>query len=119
MASGCKRTSEGRPVPLADLIANMQRLGALGLEVHVTEMGVRIHGPATPAALASQAAMHHDVLQACLTVPVCRAFVTWGFTDRHSWIPDRWPEYGEAIVFDDPCRPKPAYEAPQEALQSK
>jgi endo-1,4-beta-xylanase len=41
-------------------------------------------------------------------VPRCRTFVTWGFTDAHSWIPTELPGFGDALPFDRSYRPKPA-----------
>jgi endo-1,4-beta-xylanase len=78
----------------ADVSANMKRLVALGLEVHVTEMDVRCQG-CTADRLTLQAKVYGDMLQACLdnlkpTHPSgkggCKSFETWGFTDKHTWI---------------------------------
>jgi endo-1,4-beta-xylanase len=111
--------TEGKPVPPSDLEANIQRLGALGLEVEVTEMDVRIHEPADQNKLASQAQMFHDVLSACLTVPAFKAFVMWGFTDKYSWVPNAAPGYGDATIFDTNFTPKPAYQGLKDALLGK
>lgn len=100
-----------------DVLANMKRLGVLGLEVHITEMDVRIQGTATQNDLAAQAAIYGNMLQACLSAKNCKAFVLWGFTDRHSWIHQAYPGYGSALIFDDSDQPKPAYFALLEALK--
>jgi endo-1,4-beta-xylanase len=98
---------EGAPSP-EDVAANMKRLGALGLQVHITEMDVRIQEPVTEEKLAAQARIYHSMLDVCLVAPNCTAFVTWGFTDSHSWIPDFFPGSGAALIFDEFYRPKPA-----------
>jgi endo-1,4-beta-xylanase len=88
---------------------NMQRLAALGLETYITEMDVSLPMPERTADLATQTKLYRDMLQACLSVPQCRSFSTWGVTDRYSWIPEFFPGHGAALLFDRDYRPKPAY----------
>jgi endo-1,4-beta-xylanase len=107
------------PPRSADVAANMKRLADLGLKVQITEMDVRIQGAPTEGQLAAQAGIYHDTMQTCLSAKNCNAFVLWGFTDRYSWIPDAFPGYGSALIFDGSYAPKPAYTALLEALQGK
>ena len=102
----------------ADAAANLQRLAALGLDVHITEMDVRINGVVTEEKLARQASIYKDMLRVCIAAENCRAFVLWGFTDRHSWIPQYFRGWGSALPFDEAYRPKPAYRALMEALST-
>jgi len=102
----------------AEAAANLQRLAALGLEVHITEMDVRINGVVTEEKLARQASIYKDMLRVCIAAENCRAFVLWGFTDRHSWIPQYFRGWGSALPFDEAYRPKPAYRALMEALST-
>jgi endo-1,4-beta-xylanase len=51
--------------------------------------------------------------------PACKAIQTWGFTDKHSWIPSFFKGTGAALPFDQAYRPKPAYAAIQKALEGK
>lgn len=95
---------------------NMQRLNELGLEVHITELDVRIAGTPTADKLARQAEVYRAAMATCLAAPRCTALVMWGFTDRHSWIPALFGGQGAALPFDDLYRPKPAYSALAEAL---
>lgn len=101
--------------------ANMDRLGALGLQVHVTEMDVRVYeGTGTPEErLVAQAAVYREVMDACLASSACKAFVTWGFTDRHSWIPAFTGRPDAPLPFDESYRPKPAYYAIMDALAGR
>lgn len=96
-----------------DVAANIKRLAALGLEVHITEMDVKIQdGTGTkPERFAAQARVYRDMLGVCLSVPKCKAFVMWGFTDRHTWIPGFTGKPDEPLIFDKSYRPKPAYYA--------
>jgi len=99
---------EYSPAP-QDIGANIKRLNDLGLEVHVTEMDVRLRLPAESTDLVRQAEIYRDVLKACLSSEKCTAFVMWGFTDRYSWIPGFFSGYGSALIFHESYSPKPAY----------
>jgi endo-1,4-beta-xylanase len=103
-----------------DVLANMRRLAALGLEVQITEMDVKTQDDARPmqAKLAAEAQLYGEMLHTCLSVTVCTAFVMWGFTDAHSWIPvfTGHPDY--PLIFDAGYRPKPAYFALVNVLSS-
>lgn len=92
-----------------DVRLNMKRLAALGLETDVTEMDVMLQLPADRADLKAQAGLYRAMLQACLAVPLCRSFSTWGATDHYSWIPEFFPGRGAALLFDMDGHPKPAY----------
>jgi endo-1,4-beta-xylanase len=98
-----------------DVRANLERLGGLGLEVQITEMDVRVRD-SKPRTLERQADVYADMMQACLDADNCTAFVLWGFTDRHSWVPGFFEGWGWALVFDEEYGPKPAYRRLQEAL---
>jgi endo-1,4-beta-xylanase len=106
----------------ADISSNMARLGALELEVHVTEMDVRLavnaSGVASAADLASQSTLYQNVLSACQANSNCTEFLTWGITDLHSWIPGFFPGYGSGLLLDQQYNPKPAYTAVSNALRS-
>lgn len=71
---------------VADIKSNMERLAALGLEIHITELDIRCGAPPAPACnstgLELQANIYAHLLQTCLDVPACKSFETWGFTDK-------------------------------------
>jgi endo-1,4-beta-xylanase len=96
--------------------ANIERLGALGLQVHITEMDLRLPTDPSPRLYERQAEVYRELSTVCLEAENCTAFVMWGFTDRYSWIPQFFPGMGEGLIFDDRYRRKPAYEALREAL---
>ena len=105
---------------LSSIEPNIQRLTALGLQVQFTELDVRLpvdsSGNATPAMLATEAQIYHDAVAICLKYPLCTAVQTWGFTDKHSWLPGTYPGFGAGLEFDANYQPKPAYTAMQSAL---
>ena len=103
-----------------DVIANMNRLAALGLKVQITEMDVQIQGSTRPMAqrLAAQAKVYSDMLHTCLVVRACEAFVMWGFTDRYTWIPTTTGHPDAPLIFDTNYQPKPAYTSMMQELRS-
>jgi endo-1,4-beta-xylanase len=107
------------PPRVEDVLTNIRRLADLGLEVHITELDVRIRAPVTDEKLAAQARLYREVTRACLAVTRCKAIVLWGFTDKYSWIPRYFPGYGSALIFNEAYQPKPAYYAIGEALAGR
>ncbi len=108
----------GMPSP-DDLLGNMERLGELGVEVHITELDVRLRTPVNERKLAAQAHTYQRLLQTCLETSHCTAFVMWGFTDKYSWIPSFYDGYGKALIFDENYQPKPAYHAIHDLLMQR
>jgi len=110
---------------LATMEANVARLVALGLQVHITEMDVGLPvdaagRPRDEAALGRQAEIYRQVAEACLRQKGCTAFQTWGFTDKYTWIPDFTKgAKGLPLPFDSRYAPKPAYEALLEAFRRR
>jgi endo-1,4-beta-xylanase len=101
---------------VAELAANIARIGALGLQVHITEFDVSLPldsaGAVRAEDLARQAEIYRGVVRACLRTAGCTAIQTWGFTDKYSWI--GWHSHGgrgQALPFDRTYEPKPAYRA--------
>jgi len=104
------------------LAQNIQQLTALGLQVHITEMDVRLQvdssGNASVADLQTQAQTYQRILTVCLQNPGCTAFQTWGLTDKYSWIPGFYPGFGVALPFDANYQPKPAFNSLVAAMQT-
>ncbi|CAL9533903.1 endo-1,4-beta-xylanase [Streptomyces sp. enrichment culture] len=90
---------------------NIQRFADLGVDVHITELDIRMQLPATEAKLTQQAGDYRAVMDACLAVSRCTGVTVWGFTDSDSWIPDWFEGYGAATPYDENFAPKPAYHA--------
>ncbi len=102
-----------------DVAANMARIADLGLQVHITEMDVAMPMPPTQEKLTAQAGVYRNIMQTCLDQPACTAFVLWGFTDAHSWIPGFSEGNGAALIFDEDYQPKLAYEALKLVLSTR
>lgn len=116
---GLQMHLEAGKVSAGEVKSNMQRLAALGLEIHVTEMDVRVALPATEEILKAQADTYRQVVGACVAVEACRSITFWGVTDRHSWIPEAglFRGYGAALLLDEAYGFKPAYTGVQQALE--
>jgi endo-1,4-beta-xylanase len=107
--------ADASPAPLS---ANIQRLGALGLQVHLSEVDVRIPTPATPEGLQAQAQVYANLYNACAAQPACTGFFTWGLTDRWSWISRSFAGLGTALLLDENYAAKPAYFSLLEAARA-
>lgn len=93
------------------LASYMQQFADIGLEVHITEMDVRLPQPAGARELSLQAEAYRVAMRRCIEARNCTAFLVWGVTDRYSWIPGFFPGYGSALLFDENYQPKPAFKA--------
>jgi len=66
---------------------NIRRYAQLGLEVHFTEVDVRKGQQKWNSATEEkQAEVYAALLQLCLDEPNCTSFLTWGLTDRYTWL---------------------------------
>ncbi|KAF7344145.1 Beta-xylanase [Mycena venus] len=79
---------------------------ALGIEVAVTELDIRMTLPVTPALLAQQ----QNVVAACKAVAKCVGVTIWDYTDKYSWVPSTFSGQGEACPWDANLVRKPAYD---------
>lgn len=96
------------PVALASFTNNLQRFAALGMELHITEMDIRLNDSGA-VSLAAQARLYGEIVSICRQQPACKVVQTWGFTDAHSWIPSSFPNEGWALPWDANYQKKPAY----------
>ena len=64
--------------------ANMERFTALGVEVAITELDIRMTLPETDALLEQQKKDYHTVVSACMAVAGCIGITIWDYTDRVS-----------------------------------
>lgn len=107
----------GFDVDTGAVAANIARLTALGVQVHITELDVSLpidaHGePTQKDDLMRQAGVYRSVVRACLQNPGCTAIQAWGFTDKYSWIGSHsHGARGLALFMDGSYQPKLAYDA--------
>ena len=71
----------------------LQQFTALGLEVAITELDIRMPTPASQANLAQQQTDYQSVVQACMNVEKCVGITIWDWTDKvgisipSTWVP--------------------------------
>jgi endo-1,4-beta-xylanase len=112
-----------RPGYLDEFRDFLARAVQAGVQVYVTEMDVYQGPPGfVPDPFLRQQQIYHDVLAACLASTACKAFYTWGLTDRLNMyqhrVRDPHPD-AKPLPFDENYQKKPAYYGMLAALQEK
>lgn len=97
----------------------LDRFSGLGVATAITEADVRSEMTDAVTAgtseeinprLQASAANFSALMQGCLASRHCLSFTVWGFTDKHSWIPDFYKgKQGLATLYDEQYQPKRAY----------
>ena len=105
------------PGAIKSFAENIRRFKALGLDVELTEMDVRLPDNSEES-LKKQAFIYGEIVKTALKEGV-KTIQIWGFTDKHSWIPGTFPGKGWALPWDDQYKPKPALQAIKDALAGK
>jgi endo-1,4-beta-xylanase len=93
-----------------DVLQNLRRFGALGLDTAITEADVRSILPVDDAKLNAQAQGYSLMLQSCLLVRSCISYTVWGFTDKYQWVPGVFSGQGAAALFDENYVARPAFD---------
>lgn len=95
-----------------------------GLKILITEMDVLDDGlPADiPERDAAVADAYERYLEVALDEPAVKSLITFGLTDRFTWLEEDYPRNDgvprRPLPFDDDMQPKPAYDAIHAALGS-
>lgn len=108
----------------------------MGLDILITELDVRERDLVQPPAVRDRLVADHvtDYLDAALDQQAVVGVITWGVTDRHSWLqltaddlarfPEAWrdgsnPGFNRGLPFDSELRPKPMRDAMAAALEGR
>lgn len=116
----------GDPPPGAGMVHFVRDLAAMGLQVFITEMDVNDRN--LPEAVgprdAAVAGVYRDYLTMMLAEPNVNVALTWGITDRYTWLQgakhgrtDGRPE--RPLPFDYDYQPTPAFFAMRDAIDSR
>jgi endo-1,4-beta-xylanase len=108
----------GGPIDYTSFAQNLQRFANANLEVHITELDVRVSRPLTTAKDIAQAEIYRQVMRRVLQQPTVKSVSFWGFTDKYSYVPTGNPGFGHALIFDEYYQPKRAYAALQEEMMT-
>jgi len=104
---------------IAGMKENIERFAALGMEVHITEIDIKVPEDAWNAAKElEQAKLYAEILNVCYSIPECTAFTVWGLRDSDSWLLSREP-VAAPLLFDDNYKPKLAVPYMIHVLQGK
>ncbi|OBZ72074.1 Endo-1,4-beta-xylanase C [Grifola frondosa] len=110
-ASASRDTSFGE-VP-STLVENFEQFTALGVEIAITELDIRMTLPSTPALLAQQKQDYQTVISACMQVAGCIGASRCG-TSRTRCVlfvgAGDFPGQGAACPWDENLVKKPAYD---------
>ena len=80
---------------------NLEAFTALGIEVAITELDIRMTLPSTPALLQQQKQDYETVISACNAVKGCVGVTIWDWTDKYSWVPSTFSGQGAACPWDE------------------
>ena len=100
----------------ASQTTNMNTFTALGVDVAITELDIRMTLPSTDALLAQQSTDYASTVKACLAVTGCVGITIWDYTDKYSWVPSTFSGQGAALPWDANLNKKPAYNGILSAL---
>lgn len=110
---------DGHYMPDFGAIAqNFKRLSDLGVEIQITELDVRLQNNPSEKAIDQQAKIYGEIMRLALAYKACTAMITWGISDKHSWIPSSFNGYGHGLLFDESYKSKPAAKLVAEILSS-
>lgn len=91
----------------------INKYARLGLEVHITEMDVKIRkadANTTAKSLEKQKVVYETIARICAESPYCKSFTTWGFTDKYTWIPGfTGGQYHKPLLFTEFYTRKPSF----------
>jgi endo-1,4-beta-xylanase len=117
----------GSPFSAARLRRFLAEVAGLGLTIQITELDVTDENAPADQAIRDRlvADAYSRFLDAALDEPAVKMVVTWGLSDRHSWIvrqethesklrTDSMPS--RPLPFDADLKPKPAFEAIAQAF---
>ncbi|KAI0789859.1 endo-beta-1,4-glucanase [Abortiporus biennis] len=92
-----------------DMKENMEAFTAIGLEVAITELDIRMTLPETEELLEQQKKDYATVIEACNAVKGCVGITVWDFSDKYSWVPGSFAGQGAACPWDENMKEKPAF----------
>jgi endo-1,4-beta-xylanase len=105
------------PLAEPEIERMLREIAGMGLAITVTELDVKEAEPGRPVAERDQraAAAIKQYLEIVLDQPAVRGVVTWGLSDRHSWLSEGGA-INRGLPFDPEMRPTPVFSALLEAF---
>jgi len=109
----------GRAPNYTEVSNTLNMFGKLRMETALTELDVRLDLPDSEEKQARQAVVYTEAVQACVDAKSCVGVTVWDFWDPVSWVPATFPGFGNACLWDDDLKKKPAYYAISDMLRAK
>jgi len=118
------------PIAERALAGFMRDLAASGVDITITELDVKEQDHDAPVDVRDQrvAEEAQRFLDVALAEPAVQGLVTWGLSDKHSWLtenptqavkgPDGDYILNRGLPYDQQCQPKPMYWAVWKALRA-
>jgi endo-1,4-beta-xylanase len=102
-----------------EVVSNMKRFGALGLEVYVTEFDVNMDNVKADGKDKDriQENIYYEMMRACIESKVCHQFSFLGITDDETWYNHIGLKDPRPLMFDRAYNPKPAFWGVRTALK--
>lgn len=109
----------GHPPTKDEVISNMKRFAALGVDVYVTEFDVNMNDVKADAHDKNriQENIYYEMMRACIESKVCTHFAYLGITDDETWYKHIGLDDPRPLPFDERYRPKPAFWGIRTALE--
>jgi endo-1,4-beta-xylanase len=81
----------------------------LGVKLNISEMDIRMNkGPEiTKETMHQQAEYAYMIVSSILETKACTSIMTWGITDRYTWIGTYYGDTDQPLPFDSNLTPKP------------
>ncbi len=99
----------------------IDEISSIGLKCSITEFDIRIcnnQNASSREQLEIQKQKYQKMILLLLGHKGVTGITFWGFTDKHSWIPNIMQNCGNAHIYDTNYNPKPAYEGVRESLKA-
>jgi endo-1,4-beta-xylanase len=115
----------GEGIPGAGLRDFIREVGALNMQVFITELDVSDHKLTGTAAErdAAVAKLYGDYLNLVLAEPNVTAVLTWGITDKYTWLDHQHPRSDgqprRCLPFDADYQPTPSFFAMRKAFDNR
>jgi endo-1,4-beta-xylanase len=109
----------GHPPTKDEVISNMKRFAALGVDIYVTEFDVNMNDVKADAYDKDQIQgnIYYEMMLACIESKVCKQFAYLGITDSETWYNHIGLKDPRPLMFDWDYRPKQAYFSTRTALE--
>lgn len=95
---------------------NIQRYAEIGIDISFSEVDIRMPTDNPAAYEEMQKERYLSLYKLAAENSNVKSVITWGWTDKGSWIPAEFPGKGNALMYDVNGKEKPVYKAVKQFL---